>query len=331
MEVEDNLAAREEEPEISAVIPVFNEEASLPHLAERLENMFEALGTKYEVILVDDGSTDGSVEKIKNIVQSRTHFRALYFRRNFGQTAALDAGFKNAKGTYVVALDADLQNDPDDIPAMLEKAQSGIEVVKGWRKKRKDRWLTRVLPSKIANRIIGWVTGLKLHDYGCTLTLFKRDVLQEINLYGEMHRFIPVFAQSVGASIEEIPVQHHPRQHGKSKYNLTRTFRVLLDLITVRFLIMYNTKPLYFFGKFAFASLFFCLACWTWTVVKRIMWGYPLYTDPFFIFGGILLVLGIQLLLMGLLAEMMVRIYYESQGKNSWILKPDQDSNERQT
>ena len=150
------------------------------------------------------------------------------------------------------------------------------------------------------------------------------EVVKSIDVHGEMHRFIPVFAQSVGASIQEVPVKHHPRKHGESKYNLSRTFRVLLDLITVRFLIMYNTKPLYFFGKFAFASLFFCLACWTWTVIKKIMWGYPLYTDPFFIFGGILLVLGIQLLLMGLLAEMMVRIYYESQGKNSWILRPEE-------
>lgn len=329
MEAVDNLEKRDVEPEISAVIPVYNEEASLPHLAENLEVMFEALGTQYEVILVDDGSIDGSSQVIEEIVRNRTHFRALYFRRNFGQTAALDAGFKHAKGTYVVALDADLQNDPNDIPAMLEKARSGVEVVKGWRKNRKDRWLTRILPSKIANRIIGWVTGLKLHDYGCTLTLFKREVLQEIHLYGEMHRFIPVFAQSVGASIEEVPVQHHPRQHGQSKYNLRRTFRVMLDLLTVRFLIMYNTKPLYFFGKFAFTALFFCMACWTWTIVKKILWGHALYTDPFFLFGGILLVLGIQLLLMGLLAEMMVRIYYESQGKNSWILKPDQDSKER--
>ena len=324
MGTEDNLVLSDNAPEISAVIPVYNEEDSIPLLAERLEAMFQALGTSYEVILVNDGSRDHSAEKIKEIIKQYPYFRALHFRRNFGQTAALDAGFKHAKGTYVVALDADLQNDPDDIPSMLEKARSGVDVVKGWRKDRKDRWLTRVLPSKIANRIIGWVTGLKLNDYGCTLTLFKREVLQEINLYGEMHRFIPVFAQSVGASIQEVPVKHHPRKHGESKYNLTRTFRVLLDLITVRFLIMYNTKPLYFFGKFAFASLFFCLACWTWTVIKKIMWGYPLYTDPFFIFGGILLVLGIQLLLMGLLAEMMVRIYYESQGKNSWILRPDE-------
>jgi glycosyltransferase involved in cell wall biosynthesis len=295
--------------------------------------MFQELGTSYEVILVDDGSSDQSSQIIESLVRERRGFRALYFRRNFGQTAALDAGFKHAKGTYVVALDADLQNDPNDIPVMLEKARSGVDVVKGWRKNRKDRWLTRTLPSKIANKIIGWVTGLKLHDYGCTLTLFKREVLQEIHLYGEMHRFIPVYAQSVGATIEEIPVQHHPRQHGKSKYNLTRTFRVLLDLMTVRFLIMYNTKPLYFFGKFAFTALFFCMACWSWTIIKKVMsiseampWGHPLYKDPFFLFGGILLVLGVQLLLLGLLGEMMVRIYYESQGKTSWILKPQKKS-----
>tara|TARA_B100000029_G_scaffold142097_2_gene137271 strand:- start:398 stop:1060 length:663 start_codon:yes stop_codon:yes gene_type:complete len=204
---------------------------------------------------------------------------------------------------------------------MLDKAREGFDVVKGWRRQRKDNWLTRTLPSRVANWIIGWVTGLKLRDYGCTLTVYRKEVLGEINLYGEMHRFIPVYADSVGARIVELPVQHHKRSYGTSKYNLTRTVRVLFDLMTVRFLLVYNTKPLYFFGKFAVLALLSGFGCWIWTIVKRVAWEEPLFTDPFFSFGGVLVIVGIQLLLLGLLAELTVRTYFESQGKSSWILR----------
>jgi glycosyltransferase involved in cell wall biosynthesis len=308
-------------PVLSIVVPVYNEEEVLPRLVERLEEVLVTMDVSSEIILVNDGSRDTSAVIIEDLAKNFPRLRTLHFRRNFGQTAALDAGFKNARGSYIVAIDADLQNDPRDIPRLFAKAQEGYDVVKGWRRKRKDNFLTRKIPSWIANRIISWFTGVKLKDYGCTLTLYRAHVLKEINLYGEMHRFIPVYADSVGAKMTEIAVDHHARTLGSSKYNITRTFRVLLDLMTVRFILAYNTKPLYFFGKFSFAALFLATASWTWTLIKRFDTGKPLYTDPFFLMGGILAVVGVQLLLMGLLAELTTRTYFESQGKNSWILK----------
>ncbi|MBR57899.1 MAG: glycosyltransferase [Myxococcales bacterium] len=307
--------------ELSVVVPVFNEGDALPHLIASIQTVLDDLDLESEVILCDDGSTDDGPTIMDRAAELDSRIRVLHFRRNFGQTAALDAGFKHARGEFVVAMDADLQNDPSDIPTMLDKAREGFDVVKGWRRQRKDNWLTRTLPSRVANWIIGWVTGLKLRDYGCTLTVYRKEVLGEINLYGEMHRFIPVYADSVGARIVELPVQHHKRSYGTSKYNLTRTVRVLFDLMTVRFLLVYNTKPLYFFGKFAVLALLSGFGCWIWTIVKRVAWEEPLFTDPFFSFGGVLVIVGIQLLLLGLLAELTVRTYFESQGKSSWILR----------
>ena len=308
--------------ELSIVVPVFNEGEGLPHLISSIQTVLDELGGSSEIILCNDGSTDAGAEIMDRAAEADARIRVLHFRRNFGQTAALDAGFKHARGQFIVAMDADLQNDPSDIPKMIEKAREGFDVVKGWREKRKDNWIMRILPSRIANWIIGWVTGVKLRDYGCTLTVYRKEVLSEINLYGEMHRFIPVYADSVGARIVELPVQHHKRKFGRSKYNLTRTGRVLFDLMTVRFLLVYNTKPLYFFGKFAAFALLSGMGCWVWTIVKRIAWEEPLFTDPFFTFGGVLVIVGIQLLLLGLLAELTVRTYFESQGKHSWILRP---------
>ena len=302
-------------------MPVYNEEQVITKLVDALEQTLRQMDVSSEVILVNDGSRDKSAEILDACAQENPRLKVLHFSRNFGQTAALDAGFKNAKGSYIVAIDADLQNDPADIPLLFAKAQEGYDVVKGWRKKRKDRFFSRKLPSWIANRIIGWFTGVKLRDYGCTLTLYRAHVLKEINLYGEMHRFIPVYADSVGAKMTEVAVNHHPRTLGTSKYNIFRTFRVLLDLMTVRFILAYNTKPLYFFGKFSFTALFLAAASWTWTLIKRFDTGKPLYTDPFFLMGGILAVVGVQLLLMGLLAELTTRTYFESQGKSSWILR----------
>ena len=307
--------------ELSIVVPVFNEEEALPQLIEKLLESGRELKTGFEIILCNDGSSDRSGEILDRADADHITIRAVHFRRNFGQTAALDAGFKHAQGRYVVAIDADLQNDPSDIALLLEKARQGADVVKGWRKDRKDPFLTRILPSKIANWIIGRVTGVELHDYGCTLTLYKREVLQEFNLYGEMHRFIPVYAHSVGAEILEVPVKHHPRTLGTSKYGLSRTFRVLFDLLTVSLILGYNTKPLYFFGKIGVTAMILGSASWTWTIVKKIIWQQPLFTDPFFSTGTFLMLIGMQVLLFGLLAEITVRTYFESQGKTSWILK----------
>ncbi len=281
----------------------------------------EPLGIEWEVILSNDGSKDGSDELLDEQSAGDPRFKALHFRRNFGQTAALDAGFKHARGDFVVAMDADLQNDPEDIGLLIEKAREGYDVVKGWRKDRQDPYLSRILPSRIANRVIGFATGVRLHDYGCTLTLFRREILEEINLYGEMHRFIPVYADAVGARILEVPVRHHPRTHGQSKYGIMRTFRVLLDLFTVRFLLAYTTKPLYFFGRFAALAGVAGAAAWTWTGIKKLLWSLPLFTDPFFLLGAFLLLASVQFLLFGLLAEVTVRTYFESQDKPSWILR----------
>jgi glycosyltransferase involved in cell wall biosynthesis len=308
-------------PDLSVVIPVYNEREALPLLFESLVAALEPLGVEWEVLLSDDGSKDGSDVLLDEQAAKDPRFKALHFRRNFGQTAALDAGFKHARGGFVVAMDADLQNDPQDISLLLEKAREGYDVVKGWRKDRQDPYLSRILPSRIANGIIGRATGVRLHDYGCTLTLFRREILQEINLYGEMHRFIPVYADAVGARIIEVPVRHHPRTVGESKYGIMRTFRVILDLLTVRFLLAYTTKPLYFFGRFAALAAVAGMAAWTWTAVKRLLWNLPLFTDPFFLLGAFLLMASIQFLLFGLLAEVTVRTYFESQDKPSWILR----------
>ena len=309
-------------PTLSVVVPVYNEEDCIEEMINRLETALSDLKTSYEIIICNDGSQDRSAVFLDSAAEANPHIKALHFRRNFGQTAALDAGFKHARGEFVVPIDADLQNDPSDIPMLLEKAREGYDVVKGWRQNRKDPFLTRVLPSKVANWIIGKITGVKLHDYGCTLTLYRREVLEEINLYGEMHRFIPVYAHAVGANIVEVPVQHHPRKFGESKYGLGRTFRVLFDLMTVSLILGYNTKPLYFFGKFGLSSMMLGGGAWAWTLIKKVIWGQPLFTDPFFSIGTFFMLAGIQILLFGLLAEITVRTYFESQQKHSWILRP---------
>ncbi len=247
--------------------------------------------------------------------------RVVSFRRNFGQTAAMAAGFDHARGDVVVAMDADLQNDPADIGRLLDKMAEGFDVVSGWRKDRRDAYWSVTLPSRIGNAVIGRATGVRLHDYGCTLTAYRREILQDVRLYGEMHRFIPAWAAAVGARITELPVRHHPRRWGRSKYNLGKAVRVLLDLVTVRFLVAYSTKPLYFFGRLGLRVLALAGASWTWTVAKRIIWSEPLYTDPFFIVGIFLALVGMQILLFGLLAELSMRTYYESQGKPIYVVK----------
>lgn len=306
---------------VSIVVPVFNEEESLPHLHEALVPVLESLGRPWEVVYCDDGSVDGSFEVLRELAAADARVRVVRFRRNFGQTAAMAAGFDHARGEVVIPMDADLQNDPEDIPRLLAKVDEGYDVVSGWRAERKDAFWSVTLPSRIGNRIISRFTGVRLHDYGCTLTAYRREVLREVNLYGEMHRFIPAWAASVGARITEVPVTHHPRRWGRSKYSLGKATRVLLDLITVRFLVSYTTKPLYFFGGLALRVFGAAGLAWIWSLTKRIIYEDPVYTDPFFLVGIFLGLAGLQIMLFGLLAELTMRTYYESQGKNIYVVR----------
>jgi glycosyltransferase involved in cell wall biosynthesis len=309
--------------EVSIVIPCFDEEQTVPRLCAALDAVVARLATggrDSEVICVDDGSRDGTFAALKAAAASRPWLRLVRFRRNYGQTAAMSAGFERARGNIIVPMDADLQNDPDDIPAMLDKLAEGFEVVSGWRKHRNDKALTRRLPSKIANWVIGWVSGVQLHDYGCTLKAYRREVLEPVRLYGEMHRFIPIYAKWSGARITEMEVRHHPRREGQSKYGLGRTFKVLLDLTTVKFLSDYSTKPLYLFGKWGIAFMFAGVVSGAVTVAEKIWSGVFAHRNPLLLLAVMLFVVGVQLIAMGLLAELLVRTYHESQGKPVYLV-----------
>ncbi len=307
--------------DVSVVIPVFNEEENLPELYERLVESLEAQELEWEVIFTDDGSQDGSMVYLEDLAAKDPRVKVIAFRRNFGQTAAMDAGFSAATGDVVVPMDADLQNDPKDIGRLLAVLDKGCDVAKGWRKDRKDSYINRILPSRIANWLISWVTGVHLHDYGCTLTAYRRDVLKEIRLYGEMHRFIPAYAAWAGGKIKEVVVTHHPRTRGQTKYGISRSFRVILDLLTVRFLVAYSAKPAYLFGKLGFFALFFAFLSLTWSIAKKLLWEEPMFTDPFFYMTIFLGLAGLQIVLIGLLAELNARTYYESQGRTPYVIK----------
>lgn len=307
--------------DVSIVIPIFNEAHSLPILFEQIKVTMDSSGWTYEIVACDDGSTDGSTDILERLAANDSRIRVLIFARNYGQTAALDAGFRAARGDVIIPMDADLQNDPKDIPRLMRKLAEGYDVVSGWRKERKDEFWTKVLPSRIANRLVSWVTGVPLHDYGCTLKAYRREVLEHARFYGEMHRLIPAYARQAGGRVTELQVDHHPRRFGRSKYTLTKAVRVILDLLTVRFLLAYATKPLYFIGKyglFGFALGFISLF---WAAIKRLIFGQPLFTDPFFLTGLVLLLSGVQILFFGLLAELNMRTYYESQGRTPYIVK----------
>src|SRR5262252_3588319 len=303
---------------LSLLLPVYNEEENLPRLHERIFQTVGRLGHSFEVIYVDDGSADRSLELLKEFAARDRRVRVIAFRRNYGQTAAMAAGISAARGDVLIPMDADLQNDPADIKWLLAKLDEGYDVVSGWRKDRQDALLTRTLPSKMANGLISKISGVKLHDYGCSLKAYRREVLKDVQLYGEMHRFIPIYASWAGARVTEIPVTHHARTMGKSKYGLSRTIKVVFDLITIKFMASYLTKPLYLFGwagllTFAVSFLSALLAC----LMKWASW--PHHADfvqtPLPIMAMVTLVLGVQLFLMGLLAEMLVRTYHESQAK----------------
>ncbi len=308
---------------LSIVIPVYNETENLRRLHQEIHMaMNPNASLDWELIYVDDGSQDDSPDVLANLIlEDPQHSKAILLRRNFGQTAAIAAGIDHAKGEIIVLMDADLQNDPLDIPRMLEKIQDGYDVVSGWRQDRKDTFLTRVLPSKIANWLISTVTGVHLHDYGCTLKAYRQEVLTGFRLYGEMHRFIPAYAYSVGARITEIPVRHHPRRFGKTKYGLTRTLKVILDLFTVKFLTSFTNKPIYLFGGAGIILIAVSLAALLFLLIRRIMYSISVTSSPFFSTSLMVFILGFQSILMGLIAEIQVRTYHESQKKPTYTIR----------
>jgi glycosyltransferase involved in cell wall biosynthesis len=307
---------------LSIVIPVYNEEESLPILHQAIHTAMADLTIPWEVVLVDDGSRDESTGIMQQLAEDDPdHTRAVVLRRNFGQTAAIAAGIDHAVGDVIVLMDADLQNDPADIPTMLSKLEEGYDVVSGWRFNRQDQFVTRTLPSRIANGIISRVTGVHLHDYGCTLKAYRREVLTGFRLYGEMHRFIPAYAGSVGAKIIEMPVRHHARRFGKTKYGLERTAKVILDLFTVKFLMDYSAKPIYLFGGTGLALMSGSGLMLLFLMIRRLWLRISVFDSPLFIVAILLLILGFQSMLMGLIAELLIRTYHESQRKPTYTVK----------
>lgn len=306
-------------PLLSVLVPVYNEEENLADLGLEVREALASLD--YEVVLVDDGSTDRSFEEIEKLAQADPRFKAVRLGTNFGQTAAMAAGIAHAKGSLIACLDSDLQNDARDIPKLMAKLAEGYDVVSGWRKDRQDKMVTRRLPSQAANALISWATGVALHDYGCTLKLYKAEYLKPLRLYGEMHRFIPAFAGFMGARIAELPVNHRARTRGVSKYGLWRIVKVALDLMTVKFLDEYLAKPNYLFGGSGFALLALSVLLGAETLYKKFALGVFVKDQPLFhvaVFCGIV---GVQLVLMGLLAEIMVRVYYETRGRQSYFVR----------
>jgi glycosyltransferase involved in cell wall biosynthesis len=308
-------------PDVSVIVLVYNEIDSVEPLHRELMGVMEALGKSFEVVYIDDGSRDGSTERLGELASRDARVRVVSFRRNFGQTAAVQAGIDHSRGNVLVFLDGDMQNDPHDIPHLLAKIDEGYDVVSGWRRDRHDD-LSRVLPSQVANWLIGRVTGVRLSDFGCTLKAYRREVIHDVKLYGEMHRFIPVYASTVGARITELPVNHRPRTYGKSKYSLSRTSKVMLDLVTVKLLGSYSTKPMYFFG-FAGIGLWavsFLLA--VIVVIERLLPPYPYaHNNPLLLLSVVFAAVGVQFILMGLLAELSIRTYHESQSKPTYVVR----------
>ena len=309
------------EIKLSIVLPVLNEETNLETLHEEISNVVSELACSYEVIFVDDGSTDNTFEKLKNIRERDDHVKIIQFRRNFGQTAAMAAGFDHARGEIIVTMDADRQNDPRDIPKLLDKINEGFDVVSGWRFHRKDGFFRRKLPSIIANKLISLTTDVSLHDYGCTLKAFKRDVVKNIELYGEMHRFIPAIASWMGVSIAEIRVNHRPRVSGTSKYGISRTMRVALDLITVKFLLSYSSRPLQFFGSFGLLATILGFALALYLAVQRLYFDVELADRPLLLLAVLLIFMGLQFITVGLLAELQTRTYHEAQNKRTYVVR----------
>ena len=308
-------------PELSLFLPVFNEEENLRPMHAKIAESLASLGRSAEVIYVDDGSNDRSLTILREIAAADERVRVISLRRNYGQTAAMAAGIDAAEGEILIPMDADLQNDPGDIERLLEKLEEGYDVVSGWRKNRQDKLFTRKIPSWIANGIISKIGGVHLHDYGCSLKAYRRDVIQDVRLYGEMHRFIPIYASWAGARVAEIPVEHHPRTKGKSKYGLSRTIKVVFDLITIKFLATYQTKPLYVFGSFGLIACFISAIAAVWAIVLKFGYGVSFILTPLPLIAIVLLAISVQFFLMGLLAELLVRTYHESQDKAIYAIR----------
>src|SRR5688572_18942962 len=311
-------------PELSLFLPVLDEAENLRPMHQKISAALDALGKSAEVIYVDDGSTDGSLSILREIAAGDDRVRVISLRRNYGQTAAMSAGIDAAKGDILIPMDADLQNDPADIARLLEKLDEGYDVVSGWRKNRRDPLFTRKIPSQMANWLISKIGGVPLHDYGCSLKAYRRESLQDVQLYGEMHRFIPIYASWSGARVAEIPVEHHPRTMGKSKYGLSRTIKVVFDLMTIKFMASYQTKPLYVFGWAGLLTFAVSAICAVLAFVMKFL-NWPHHADfvetPLPVLTMVLLVLGVQFFLMGLLAEMLVRTYHESQAKRIYAVR----------
>jgi len=307
--------------DLSIVVPVYNEEENIQNLYDELTRVLDPLGLDYEIICADDGSQDRSFERLRALAQQDHRVKVIRFRRNFGQTAGFSAGFDHALGDVVITIDADLQNDPASIPALLDKMQEGYDLVSGWRKDRHDAFLSRRLPSKIANWLISRTTGVRVHDRGCSLRAHRREIVQQMKLYGELHRFVPDIASWIGASMAEIPVNHRPRRFGKSKYGIGRTFRVILDLITVGFLQGYSTRPIHIFGKWGVILGLVGFALALWMSVEKLVLGHSIGNRPALTLAVLLMVMGVQLVSIGLLGEMVVRTYYEGQDKPIYTVR----------
>lgn len=325
---EDNLLAHAtslmrdtDAPEISVFLPVYNEEPNLPPLYAKLVEALGKLGRTAEIVFVDDGSSDNSLKVLREIAAQDDRVRVVALKRNYGQTAAMAAGIDAARGQVLIPMDADLQNDPADIVRLLEKLDEGYDVVSGWRKNRQDKLVTRKIPSMIANRLISWIGGVPLHDYGCSLKAYRRESLQDVRLYGEMHRFIPIYASWAGARVAEIPVEHHARTMGKSKYGLSRTIKVVFDLMTIKFMASYQTKPIYVFGSFGMLAFLISILAGLYAVFLKLFHKADFVQTPLPILAIVMFAVGIQFLLMGLLAEMLVRTYHESQSKAIYAVR----------
>lgn len=318
----------QENPELSLFLPVLNEEDNLRPMHAKIQEALKELGKTAEVIYVDDGSTDKSLQTLKEIASEDSRVRVISLRRNYGQTAAMSAGIDAAKGDILIPMDADLQNDPKDIARLLDKLNEGYDVVSGWRKNRKDKLIMRKIPSWIANSVISKIGGVPLHDYGCSLKAYRRDVIQDVKLYGEMHRFIPIYASWAGARVTEIPVDHHARTMGKSKYGISRTIKVVFDLMTIKFMASYQTKPIYVFGTFGMLTLAMSVLSGLYAIFlkgARVIglprWHADFVETPLPILCIVMFAISLQFFLMGLLAEMMVRTYHESQDKSIYAVR----------
>lgn len=310
-----------EQPRISVVIPIYNEAENLPELVARVERALAKVGS-FELICVDDGSRDGSGEILRNLAREHLFLKPLYLARNYGQTAALQAGFDAARGEFIVTLDGDLQNEPTDIPMLVEMLANrpDVDVISGWRKDRQDRAVSRRLPSMLANRLISWATGVQLHDYGCALKIYRAEIVHGMRLYGELHRFVPALAVEAGAKLIEVPVRHHPRTRGQSKYGIDRTFRVLLDLLWIKFLLRFLHRPLHAFGGAGLVIFLPGIAILAWLLGEKIM-GADIGGRPLLLLGMMLTLIGVQLIAMGMLGELLIRIYHEPQGRVQYRLR----------